>query len=423
MLAKLLHSAYRCFFLALFILPFNSSSAAEALDFQIIPIHYELLNDEPHTWQENEGLTPFTVANNVNQGDTQILLSGNTNLHDSELIVYLSTSGIYHVAQVASINGNTITLTKGLEEAIEAGDNLWNFYENSSHPNAVGYKALADFALSKLDINSLQNKIHGFDGDSWFDDAMGGIFENRIKNRVNAIQTINAAVGGSQSIDTLTYFDEHFPASSYPHPDYIWLSLGTNDYWSDVSPENYITHMEALIRKINKLGAKAIVLDSSVGPYIYDQQIDGLSRVKKDLSDGYADKLHALINSQGGSSSGGSSSGGSSSSGSSSSGSSSGGSSSGGSSSGGSSSGGYNSGSSGSGSSGSGSSGSGGSGSGGSGSGGSSSGGSSSGGSSSGGSSSGGSSSGSSIVPSQGGGSIFFLEFLLLSGLIVRKLK
>ncbi len=277
-----------------------------SLNFKLIPIHYQLLNGEPHTWQENRGLTPFNLAQNANRGDTTITLSGNSNLHESELVAYISTSGSYHVAQVASREGNLITFTQGLKANIAAGIHLWNFYQDSSHPNAAGYRALADFSISQLDARLLNNKSHAFIGDSWLDND---VFENRIRNTINVTQSINKAVGGARSIDTLNTFDDDFPANQTA-PDFFWVALGTNDYWNHISSQDYIINMTKIIEKINALGATAIILNSSVGPDVYDPSLGGQSAFHKELSHRYADGLLALAENNQGTASEGSVSGG-----------------------------------------------------------------------------------------------------------------
>jgi len=288
-----------------------SSSLAQrngTLDFKLIPIHYQLLNGEPHTWRENGGLTPFNLANNAKKGDKTIILNGDSNLHESELIVYLSTSGNYHVAQVANKNGNTITLTQELDASIAAGNHLWNFYKDSSHPNSVGYKALADFSISQLDTDLLENKVHAFIGDSWLDN---GVIENRIKSKINVTNTINKAVGGSRTNDTLNTFDDNFPPNEAA-PDFFWVTLSTNDYWQHTSSQDYLANMTLIIEKINALGATAIILNSSVAPYVFDESLGELSSHHKDLSHSYADGLLTLAdNNQGDSGDGGSGDGGS----------------------------------------------------------------------------------------------------------------
>jgi lysophospholipase L1-like esterase len=272
----------------------NTKKQKQSLNFTVIPMHYGLLNAEPHTWNEAKGLTKFEVASDIAAGDNQITLI-DQELHASELFVYLSTSGNYLVAQVDNKNGNTYDLKNGLQEAIKKGFNLWNFYNDGSHPNDPGYKAIADFSLKHLNQEKLNNKKHVFIGDSWF--AYGTIID-RLTSQLSNISAINKAVHGRTSTQTLSAFDDDFSDQSVNNPDFVWVSLGTNDYWNEPTPltaDEYIDNLEKIITKINALGAKAIVIDSSVGIYDYNADTNNPAfAFRKNLSDRYANSLQSL---------------------------------------------------------------------------------------------------------------------------------
>ncbi len=254
------------------------------LDFTVIPMHYGLLKGEPWTWSETEGLTPFLISSDAFAGDSQITLSAQ-DLHESELFVYQTNVGNYFVGQVKSIEGNIYHLTNQLHGDISSGSAIWNFYDNGSHPNKVGYKAIADFAINQLNTAKIKNKKHVFVGDSWFND--GALIE-RLASKVVMSDIINKAIHGRTSADTLEAFDTDL--SEVDSPNFIWVSLGTNDYWQKppVNTEDFINNLENIIIKINALGAKAIVIDSSVGIY------DNGGPEPKGLSDRYANALHKL---------------------------------------------------------------------------------------------------------------------------------
>lgn len=269
----------------------TSTFAESSLNFNFIPMHYGLLKGEPHTFSESEGLKNFTLSSNAQKGDEELVLTGNLNLHPSELVTYRSTSGLYYVAQVKEITGNTVVLMNPLKEGINLGDNIWNFYNDPSHPNSNGYKAIADYALEHLKTEDLANKIHGFAGDSWFNNNH---LVPHFTSKLNATQIINKGVGGRKSSDVLEAFDADFPNTAAVQPDFIWVILGTNDYWGKVTREKYIDNLKKIIIKINNLGAKALVFTSSVGPVVFDANLGGLSSFHQDLSDDYADDLLAL---------------------------------------------------------------------------------------------------------------------------------
>ncbi len=274
--------------LTLFSIPLTTVFAESSLDFEIIPMHYGLLNAEPMTLNENSLLTGFTLLHSANKGDTQITLTGSNHLNPSELFVYISTSDTYYVAQVKTVTNNVIELMKPLEEAVNAGSNIWNFYNDAFHPNFYGFTALGDYALDCLKEENLANKVHAFIGDSWFDNDM---LVPRLESKLNASQIINKGVGGRRSADVLNTFDEEFPAGAASQPDYFWVFLGTNDWDNDIPASEYIGNLKQIIKKINARGAKAIVFTSSVGPISLSY---GSTPMLKVLSNKYADDLLAL---------------------------------------------------------------------------------------------------------------------------------
>ncbi len=274
--------------LTIFSIPLTTVFAESSLDFEIIPMHYGLLNAEPMTLNENSQLTGFTLLHSANKGDTQITLTGSNHLNPSELFVYIATSGIYYVAQVKTVTNNVVELMKPLEEAVNAGSNIWNFYNDAFHPNFYGFTALGDYALDRLKGENLANKVHAFIGDSWFDNDM---LVPHLESKLNASQVINKGVGGRRTIDVLNTFDAEFPAGAASQPDYFWVLLGTNDWDNDTPASEYISNLKQIIQKINDRGAKAIVFTSSVGPISLST---GATPTFKTLSHKYANDLLAL---------------------------------------------------------------------------------------------------------------------------------
>ncbi len=269
----------------------NQVSAETQLDFELIPMHYGLLNEEPLTKGENTGITSFILDNSADKGATEFLLAvSNYSLHPSELLVYQGISGSYYIAQVRSVTGNSVLLMRPLEENVNAGSNLWNFYVNDSHPNTFGFYALADYALEQLKGENLSNKTHAFIGDSWFDNDK---MVPRLASKLNASSIINKGSGGRTTIDVLNAFDTDLPPTMSVKPDYVWIILGTNDWWDEITRETYIDNLKQIIQKVNDLGAKAIVFTSSVAPLVYDSNNVSSSKYY-DLSNHYADDLIAL---------------------------------------------------------------------------------------------------------------------------------
>jgi len=289
----MLKERLQVFLLALFTLFSVSSVYAEsALNFEIIPLHYDFLNAEPFSNGENEGLVSYAVLADAAQGDNQLIYDpGGFDLSPSELFVYQTTSGGYYIGQVKNITGagNTIVLEKPLEGSINAGSTIWNFYRDQFHPNESGYKAVADAALKQLSSENFSGTVNAFIGDSWFDNST---LVPYIESKLGAAQVINKGVGGRTSGNVLEEFDYEFPASAAVQPDYFWILVGTNDYDQGVSATEYIDNLTSIIQKVNALGAKALVFTSSVGQV-------GVGN-NNQLSHQYADNLLALKQQGGG---------------------------------------------------------------------------------------------------------------------------
>ena len=264
--------------------PFTGDYSAAGIDtyptsFAPLSLHDDLLFRQYSIWQEVGGTLSMTLASFAGTGATQLQVSNAYNLIDNQLITYLASNGEYYTAQVASTNGQTITLKTGLKAPIAAGQNVWNFYENGSHPNEYGYRAIADFAIREVGISNLNTGRHVLIGDSWFDSP--GVGE-RLNVRLTNATIINKGIGGSTSTNVLNRFDADVTSQN---PDFVWVIAGVNDYHQDVPTATYLASMQAIIDKISNIGAKGMVFDSPVAQLFYG------SDARTQLSHEYADGL------------------------------------------------------------------------------------------------------------------------------------
>ena len=244
----------------------------------------DFLKKQRFVWGEAGGTKNMKAAQASSAGSFQLKVSNDPNLLDNQLITYLSTDGQYYTVATSQSSGDTINLKTALPAPIAEGGDVWNFYKNASHPNTIGYRSLADFALRNADTAELNTGKHVLLGDSWF--SSFGIRERLAEKLPNA-QFINLGVGGDTAADLLGRFDSQVAPQS---PDVVWLIAGTNDYYQDVSVEAYISNMEKIIVKINAMGAKAMVFDSSIAPS--NSGSDALTEKSRQ----YADALAELLN-------------------------------------------------------------------------------------------------------------------------------
>jgi len=249
-----------------------------------IPMHSNLLKNQSFVWNEVGGTQSMQVTRSASAGSSQLKVSGGFTVRDKQLMTYRSTDGQYYTVATSQSQGNTINLRTALPAPIAKWANIWSFYRDGSHPNTMGFRSIADFALRNSDVSALNSGKHVLLGDSWFSSV--GVRERLTEKLYNA-QIINMGIGGNTSAMMLERFDAQVGSIN---PDVVWLIAGTNDYYRNVSVDAYIANMKKLIEKINALGAKAMVFDASVAPLMSG------SSALTEKSHQYAKALADLLN-------------------------------------------------------------------------------------------------------------------------------
>ena len=185
--------------------------ASPITPFVRVQLHYGLMSGSPFVSGEVAGLDTLTVTEDAAQNATVLKLDSTIGLLPGQLITYVGSNGHNRVAKVGEVSQGQVTIVsgEGLETNITAGSIISNFYYDETHPNANGYKAVADFGLrSAYPIVPAQK--HVLLGDSWFDrDEATGIsdFQNQLETRLSDSTIINAGMGGNTLCDLINRFD------------------------------------------------------------------------------------------------------------------------------------------------------------------------------------------------------------------------
>lgn len=108
-------------------------------------------------------------------------------------------------------------------------------------------------------LGSLNRGRHVLLGDSWF---AGGDLYNRLVARLPKATIINKGVSGNKASDLLARFATDVATQT---PDFVWIMIGTNDYYANVSPALFEQQILQLRRMIQSLGAQPIFFTASVG--------------------------------------------------------------------------------------------------------------------------------------------------------------
>lgn len=109
-------------------------------------------------------------------------------------------------------------------------------------------------------LNDVNRGKHVLFGDSWF--SPGGAMDVRFQARLNKATVVNKGVPGNRATELINRFATDVVPEN---PDYVWVMVGTNDYYSPISPELFEQQVNQLRRMIQDIGAQAIFFDASVG--------------------------------------------------------------------------------------------------------------------------------------------------------------
>lgn len=107
------------------------------------------------------------------------------------------------------------------------------------------------------DIN--QGK-HVLFGDSWF--ASGGDIHYYLVKRLDKAKVISRGIVGNRSDQLVSRF---FTDVAPEKPDYVWIMVGTNDYYYNASNQIFQFQMTYLLDYIRSIGAKPILFNPTVG--------------------------------------------------------------------------------------------------------------------------------------------------------------
>lgn len=110
--------------------------------------------------------------------------------------------------------------------------------------------------------STINHGKHVLLGDSWF---ANGIMMSHFQARLPNATFINAGVSGNRASQLIDRFDTDVA----PHnPDYVWLMVGTNDYYS-VAQNLFQQQINQLASMTRAIGAQLLAFNPSVGDATY----------------------------------------------------------------------------------------------------------------------------------------------------------
>lgn len=133
------------------------------------------------------------------------------------------------------------------------------------HPGSIThYHALS----APEDYN---NGKHVLFGDSWF--VSGGDLHYRLIQRLNKAEVISKGIVGNRSDQMVARF---FKDVAKEKPDYVWIMVGTNDYYADMPGQLFQAQIAYLLSYIQSIGAKPVFFSPTVGAMVPDNNVNQL---------------------------------------------------------------------------------------------------------------------------------------------------
>lgn len=114
---------------------------------RLVDLQYDALLGTPFISGEVGGSVTYSLTSPATAGASSVLLASATGIVSNQLVCFISTGGRYFSSQVKSVAGLTINLMRPLSLDVASGANMFNFYNNASHPNVFGYRAITDMVL------------------------------------------------------------------------------------------------------------------------------------------------------------------------------------------------------------------------------------------------------------------------------------
>ena len=180
------------------------------------------------------------------------------------------TGEVVEVAKVRVSRDNTI-ISQDIPYTVVAGSKVRVKITVPTSGDAVFYPGSITNYHALSPAEDYNHGKHVLFGDSWF--ASGGDFHYRLIARLNKAEVISKGVGGNRSDELVARF---FKDVAREKPDYVWIMVGTNDYYYDMPNRLFQAQMAYLLSYIQSIGAKPIFFNPTVGAIVPDINVNQL---------------------------------------------------------------------------------------------------------------------------------------------------
>lgn len=172
------------------------------------------------------------------------------------------TGEVVEVAKVRVSRDNTI-ISQDIHYTVVAGSKVRVKITVPTSGDAVFYPGSITNYHALSPAEDYNHGKHVMLGDSWF--APGGGIKDRLTERLNNSFVVTVGVPGNRSDQLVARF---FKDVVREKPDYVWVMVGTNDYYQDMPNQLFQAQIAYLLSYIQSIGAKPIFFNASVGAIV-----------------------------------------------------------------------------------------------------------------------------------------------------------
>ncbi|WP_166406022.1 SGNH/GDSL hydrolase family protein [Pseudomonas sp. AU8050] len=180
------------------------------------------------------------------------------------------TGEVIEVAKVR-VNRDDTIISQDIRYTVVAGSKVRVKVTVPTSGDAVFYPGSITNYHALAPAEDYNHGKHVLFGDSWF--ASGGDFHYRLITRLNNAKVISKGIVGNRSDELVARF---FKDVAKEKPDYVWIMVGTNDYYHDMPNQLFQAQMAYLLSYIQSIGAKPIFFNPTVGAIVPGTNVNQL---------------------------------------------------------------------------------------------------------------------------------------------------
>jgi len=209
---------------------------------------------------------------------TNVVINPGTQAGKQSAVLDISVAELRKTGEVIEaakvrVNRDDTIISQDIPYTIVAGSKVRIKVTVPNSGDSVFYPGSITHYHALSQPEDLNHGKHVLFGDSWF--VSGGDFHYRLIKRLDKAVVVSKGIVGNR-IDQMVarFFKDVAPEK----PDYVWIMVGTNNYYANTSNEDLQRQMTYLLDYIRSIGAKPIFFNPTVGAIVPNTNVNQLQK-------------------------------------------------------------------------------------------------------------------------------------------------